>query len=199
MIRAFVAINLPEALRPLLLEAQERGRSCLPAADVRWTRPDQIHVTLRFLGNVPTPELPKLETALKEACRGRAAWAMRIGAWGCFPDIYRPRVLWLGLEDNSGALLSLQAVIATATRAWGESDDRPFHAHVSLARCKDPRPRFRHALAPLLGQHPLSESVEWRVRQVDLMESQLTAGGAKYSILASAPLPEEATGLSVPP
>src|SRR2546423_15116763 len=102
MLRVFIAITPPTTLQQTMAEVrQDSQRLSLPW---RWVTPDHIHLTLRFLGNVPEESLTSLLQALEQATQGQTAFPLRARALGCFPHPARPRVLWVGLDDPSQTL-----------------------------------------------------------------------------------------------
>src|SRR5229473_1808380 len=97
MIRAFIAINLPPTARARLAQLQRELQLTFVAGAVRWVRPEQIHLTLKFLGDVPEESLSDLETALRRACQASVPLELRADGLGCFPHPQNARVLWIGL------------------------------------------------------------------------------------------------------
>lgn len=188
VIRTFIAIHLPAEVRQRLGQFQEQLRRAAPGEGVRWTEPDQIHLTLRFLGNVPEAELPQLSQALALACQAAAPFGLEAQGAGAFPDLKRPRVLWVGLGGAVAALAQLQAAVLEATRTWGELEDRPFHPHLTLGRVKTADPRLLARLSGALQQAGSSAFGAWQVHQVALMRSDLSPAGPRYTVLAEAPL-----------
>jgi len=188
--RAFLALELPDEIRREI-EALERELA-RTLSDWRWIRPEALHLTLRFLGEIE-------ERAELEA---RAVWAaaagsvppfrLRVRGLGCFPGVERPRVLWIGVEeaDRQGRLLGLVDALERAARAAGFPPERRcFEPHLSLARAaRGARPRGpASSAAALAGTIP--------VRQVVLFESKLESTGARYTARARFPL-GDATGRS---
>lgn len=185
MIRAFIAITLPTTLQQSIAEVcQVLQRLALPW---RWITPDHIHLTLRFLGNVPDESVPSLLQAMAQAAQGQTAFPLRARALGCFPHPARPRVLWVGLDDPSQALGCLNARLMAALTPLGfPPEDRPFHPHLTLARAQNRIPASR--LIPILQTYQNQDFGEFLVTQVHLVQSQLQRGGALYTILCSVAL-----------
>src|SRR5436305_14774454 len=101
-IRAFVAVELPAEIHDLLETRQNELREAMgrASAGIRWTRAESVHVTLQFLGNVPASLVPEISAGLKEACEGTGRLNLVVGGIGAFPNIGRPRVVWIGLEAD---------------------------------------------------------------------------------------------------
>jgi len=136
--RSFVAIELPGRVRESLAALRERLRKSGAAAS--WVREENMHLTLRFLGDVAEPDLERLSETLGEALRPFSPLTLRIQNLGAFPNPRRPNVIWAGVETLSGTLLEVQAAVEAAARAIGlPPDDKPFHPHITLARIRDAR------------------------------------------------------------
>lgn len=175
--RAFVAVPVPEALRRQLVSESDRLADELPAA--RWVPATNLHLTLRFLGEVPASETGALVVALRRAVATTRAFEVTLGRRGAFPPRGRPRVLWIGIEP-SAPLTGLQRGVATAVEeVLGlEAEARAFHPHLTLGRC---RGGWRPADAERWRSEPSSSSgTVFTVTYVDLMESRLTPRGAKH-------------------
>ena len=190
-IRAFICIQLERGLIAELTELRHRLERTLPGNSVRWNPPDQIHLTLKFLGNIPESQAGDLAAALRGACQGMAPFPLRAEGVGAFPNLRNPRIIWVGLPGEVERLLSLQKQIDSAAQPWNkEAEDRPFRPHLTLARIKSPHAsrQIGQALqaAQFVSQHP------WRVDQIFLMQSQLSSEGAVHSVLASVSLLDSA-------
>jgi RNA 2',3'-cyclic 3'-phosphodiesterase len=172
------------------LERQIAGwRPRLGERGVRWVRPEQLHATLCFLGDVETERLPKLEEALSRATEGLAPLALELAGLGCFPDARRPRVLWAGLKGDLDGLLTLQKAVAAACAPFLQKpDDKPFAAHLTLARLKDPSPELRRSVEKLLESHSDASFGKWTAAEVRLIRSELGRDGSRYAAVRSFPL-----------
>ena len=182
--RAFIALHPPPELEAERARLQREMEEVLPKNSVRWTPPEQIHLTLRFLGDIADEAAGDLENALQRACLGVAPFELRVRGAGCFPNARQPRIVWVGLEGGVESLQKLHGQIARETAAWGERDGRPFHPHLTMGRVKDPRSRDAAALGKILGDLPCPVLGAWRVEQVDLMQSRLSPQGAHHTRLA---------------
>jgi len=178
-VRLFVALNLPDAVRRALWTAAAPVRELgLP---VKWVRPEGIHVTLKFLGEVPDAREPELRAALGRAVSGGRALPLVVGGFGAFPGFERPRVIWAGIDPDP-ALELLQHRVEQEFGPLGfPPDGRPFRPHLTLGRAaRDARPRHCDGLAmTLMG---LQHEETTLVRAVDLMQSVLQSTGAVYQI-----------------
>lgn len=183
-LRCFIAIELPEGLRKRISEVSERLRST--DADVRWVRPEGMHLTLKFLGSTPEELVPEIKRKLTEAMRGHRKMRLRLSGAGVFPNERRPRVVWIGLVD-SDRLVGLQRDVETAMEALGfEPEGRPFTPHLTLGRLRSPR-----GTAALLREiEALKDEAfdDIEVGEVAVMKSELKPAGAVYHRLHSIPL-----------
>jgi 2'-5' RNA ligase len=185
MIRAFIAITPPTTLQQTMAEVRQVfERLSVPW---RWVTPDHIHLTLRFLGNVPDESVTPLFQAMAQAAQGQTAFPLRARALGCFPHPARARVLWVGLDDPSQALGRLnERLMAALTPLGFPLEDRPFRPHLTLARVQNRTPSSQ--LLPMLQTYQNRDFGEFLVTQLHLMQSQLQRGGARHTILRSASL-----------
>ena len=174
---------LPDDLRQRLATEIQRLRP--HAASVAWVAPANLHVTLKFLGQVDEARAPAVADALRSASARHRAFDLALRGLGAFPSPTRPRVLWAGLEDDAGALAALADAIDACCGELGfPRETRPFAAHVTLGRVREPTRR------PQLGE-ALARPVDFgrvAVARVSLMRSELSPRGARYSELAAAPL-----------
>ncbi len=189
-VRSFVAIELDVHLSAALRELQGRLQRAPLARLGRWVSPEGIHLTLKFLGNVPTDRVPELEQALRRACARIASFPIGIAGLGCFPSLQRPRVLWVGVEEPTGSLQHLySAVEHELERAGFRPEDRPFTPHLTLARIHDHATnRERAEFGAWVREQAIDRVGAMEVREVCLMRSVLRPGGAVYSRLATVPL-----------
>jgi len=179
-VRTFVAIELPEEVRAYLADCQERLRRA--GGDVKWVRPDLIHLTLVFLGEVPTEALADLEKSVRDAASGPVAMALRAGGAGRFPPRGLPRVIWIGIEEPSGKLLALQKALADATAAFAEkAEDRAYQAHLTLGRVRGPK--GARNLEGILDSMSGQTGPTFEAREVTIFKSALGPQGPTYTVL----------------
>src|ERR1017187_6677705 len=113
--RLFIAVTLPEEVKAKIEAAQAELRRALPGPGVCWTRREQFHLTLKFLGEVDAARVQPLEEAIRTACRGFSALPLRAERVGFFPDLRYPRVVWAGVRDETDQLPRLQQAVDAAT------------------------------------------------------------------------------------
>jgi RNA 2',3'-cyclic 3'-phosphodiesterase len=185
LIRAFVAVRLPEETVARLAEFQMKLRPLFREAS--WTRPEAMHLTLRFLGNIESARVNDLTAELLVATRLKAPFSLELGAIGQFGN----RVLWVGVQSGSEPLARLAEVVREACAGYGaHEEERAFHPHVTLARLRRPErgagARLREVKAPSFAT--------WQVNDVELIRSELSPRGSRYTTLAMVPLDNELAG-----
>jgi 2'-5' RNA ligase len=182
-----VAIELPPPVKAELAGIQSKFKAARMDF-LRWVAPDSIHLTLKFLGEVPGERLPELTTAVSEATKGAAPFTLKLDQVGVFPNARMPRVLWVGVGGETAALKSLQKNVDTAYGALDfPAEGREFTAHLTLARVRDEAtPAQRQSLGEMAMKMRQESASQFRVAGINLMRSQLMPGGAIYTALATA-------------
>jgi len=187
-VRAFVSVGLPSEVIGAMLSAQARMRLIGRRLPVRWSRPAAMHLTLRFLGDVPEDVTGPLGDAVRAACAPVAPFVLETATLGCFPSPESARVVWLGLGGETDGLERLARVIAAATAPFvTRQEDRVFVPHLTLGRIGEARRGDLELLAKGVAS-VVPERVVWRVGSARLMRSNLRAGGAEHVLLAECPL-----------
>jgi 2'-5' RNA ligase len=165
---------------PVLDEMRKSG------ADVKWESAEKLHATIRFLGSTDGSLLPRLASDLQALSGSHQPMKVRYHGVGCFPDMKRPRVVWIGIEDPDGALAALQQSVETVVTALGfKREERRFHPHVTLGRV-----RSLHRVARLLTTF---ETITFDTEPVVLTEfslvrSDLRPDGSVYTVMGTFPL-----------
>lgn len=194
VVRTFVAVWLDERLRRCVEEFARSVRTPVEGAagSVRWVKASQFHFTLRFLGELDRDARERVFEAVTEACRTAAPFSLRLGGVGGFPDLRRPRVLWVGVEPPGDRLLAslAEAVQQALERRGFGPPDRPFSPHLTIGRLTQPpagglpeewlAARAGEVLGPACGA--------MEVREVAVMASRLTPAGPVYTPLLAVPL-----------
>lgn len=182
--RSFVAIELPGGVRQRLWEL---GQS-LRASGLRasWVKPERMHLTLRFLGDVAQSDLDDLGALLATGYAGRGPLKLGVKGTGAFPNVRRPSVIWAGIEALAGGLTEVQAVAEDASQRIGLAPEkRGFKPHLTLARLKDHG--RAEELPALLSKHADFALDAFQVTGVSLFSSELTASGPNYTRLREFP------------
>ena len=189
--RLFIALTIPEGVKARMEAAQAELRRVLPERAARWTRREQFHLTMRFLGDVEAARVEALGEAIRAACRGFGALHLRAERVGFFPDLRYPRVVWVGVQDQAEQLPRLQEAVDRATREYTtEEKEERFTGHVTLARIKGIKRLEAEALGKAAAGMAERLFGQWTACQVDLMRSELLPQGARHSTLASIALAE---------
>ena len=176
--RAFIAIDLPENVRSSLGEAQAALRS--GGFRIKWVQPQNIHLTLKFLGNTDTADIDKIVAAMTLAAEDFAALPLAAKGIGVFPNMRRPRVIWAGLNGQIDILKALQQTLDGHLAERGfPKETRGFKAHLTLGRFKGKVAPAR--LQQVIDQLKGFESESFEVRQIILYKSELRPGGAVYT------------------
>ncbi|MDP2953610.1 MAG: RNA 2',3'-cyclic phosphodiesterase [Chloroflexota bacterium] len=188
-VRSFIAIELPEDVKETLRQMLEELR---PLRFVKWAGPQGVHLTLKFLGNVPTPKLALVETAMRQVAAGATPFDLEASELGAFPDLRRPRVAWVGVKGEVEKLLDLQKNLGQALAPLGFAPEaRGFSPHLTLGRVREQvSPPDRQRLGDALARLEMGKASHIPVKALSLIKSQLTPRGPIYSLLASAPLGE---------
>jgi 2'-5' RNA ligase len=182
--RLFVAADLGDSARAAIAEAQARLRAHAPQAALRWVRPEHLHLTLVFLGEIDAARLPAAADALTPPV-GQRPFEMELAGLGIFPPHGLPRALWLGIRSD-GHIRALQRELADRLDAAGFAPgDRSFNPHLTLARWRSARARDRRQLLSAVLPNPVARA---RIDHATLYESRLSSTGPAYTERARANL-----------
>ncbi len=180
--RAFIAIDLPEVIRGELARWQRTFASVCP--DARWTRPEGIHLTLKFLGEISAEQVKQV-TGMLASPGAFEPFKVEVREFGFFPDARRPRVFWAGINAPQ-ALRDLAARVEEAMEKLDfPSEQRDYNPHLTLARFKTPRPQ-PELVAAVEKQRELSLG-SFEASEFFLFESKLSPRGAEYRKVARFP------------
>ena len=188
-VRIFVAVGLSADARGQLVDAVERIRQEVQDG-VQWANPDGMHVTLKFLGNIPSSRLTPLFECLNPVAAAHQPFPLELNGLGMFPNRHKPRVLWAGVSGDLGALSRLQQDSEKAITALGHPpEERPFRPHITLGR---PRRTISDAqrgrIGTVVSGLTPTPPVRWVVDSVEVMQSELHPSGARYTVLDSVAL-----------
>jgi RNA 2',3'-cyclic 3'-phosphodiesterase len=176
-IRAFVAVLLPEAVRDRIHATAAGLRARAPT--VAWVRADNLHLTLRFLGEVEPTALAVIDGALAQAAGTVAPFPVTLGGLGGFPGPRTPRVVWVGVTEGAGGLVALHAGVEAALGAVGVAPEgRSYHPHVTLGRARGGR-----SGPGVSGDEGWGGLGTFRVEAIHLMRSELGPAGARHTTL----------------
>lgn len=177
--RLFVAVNLPAEIRERLAAEQDRLRRA--QADVSWVRAENIHVTLKFLGETEEKRLDRIRPALLEVARGSAPFRIQVSGLGSFGGRV-PRVVWVGVQEGAEPLSRLAKDVEAAMARLGfPREKRGFSAHITLGRVRSAK--NAEALLTALTQAETGPLGSVEVNQFELMQSELRPTGSVYTVL----------------
>ena len=188
-VRVFVAVGLSQEARQQLIDAVDRVQREVPDG-IQWADPGGMHLTLKFLGNIPASGVRPLVKCTEQFSRNHQPFGLHLTGLGMFPNRRAPRVLWAGVDGDLDALSSLQQSAEGAIIALGyPAEERAFRPHITLGRPRRSvsdaqRTRIAEVMLATKGPQPVS----WRVESVEVMQSELHPSGARYTMLGSAPL-----------
>ncbi|HEY6232760.1 MAG TPA: RNA 2',3'-cyclic phosphodiesterase [Pyrinomonadaceae bacterium] len=180
--RIFCAIELPGTIRALVLRHISSLQQALPAARASWARESTLHLTLKFLGEIPVTSVPNFSKVVERAVAGVTPFGIQLNETGAFPKHGRPEVLWIGIDDSSRKLSALQTRLEEESQAAGfPKEERPFHPHLTIARLRDSRDAQALATAhKRMGFEP----VEICVSELLVIRSELSSAGSKYTVVS---------------
>ena len=181
VIRCFVAVEIPEPIQALLKPVQTHLQSQIHKG-TSWTKPGNFHLTLKFLGDIHPEASNDVSEALQRLTERHPPFSIAFGGIGAFPNLARPRVIWLGIKQGASSVSRLAKAVNFELTNLGFSTDNRFHPHLTLARL-----RTATNLEPLkniLRKYDTIVGGSMRVNEIALMQSQLHRNGAIYTPLS---------------
>ena len=189
--RLFCAVELPEEVRKQLEEHILNLRKAIPDAAASWSRVENIHLTLKFLGNVALDQIPAISAAATRTVAEFSPFSIGIGNTGVFPKPSRAQVLWIGVTDSSGKLSALQERLENECAAEGfPKEDRAYRPHLTIARIRRPEGARRLADAHLQMQF---KAVEIELNELIVFRSELSPKGSKYTPISTHSICKQST------
>jgi 2'-5' RNA ligase len=188
-IRSFIAIELPGELKQALARIQDKLKAA-SRTPVKWVDPGNVHLTLKFLGDIDTGITGSITLALEEAAQGMHPFGIEVSGLGVFPDTKRVQVIWIGLSGELEKLGSLQKRIEERLVPLGfPKEKRPFTPHLTIARVRDyARTDDRLKLGQLIASTNFMEHYKININAIQLMRSQLTREGPIYTKISTTTL-----------
>lgn len=177
--RTFIAVEVPDAVKNQVAELENRLKGT--GTDIKWVEPGNIHITLKFLGNVEMDRLAVIREGLGEALDSIRPFALRLGRVGAFPDMNRPRVFWVSVTEGRDELTAMQQGIETELHARGfVREERPFSPHLTIGRVRSPRGLAR--LTELVRSTEF-ETEPFEVSRAAVVKSDLNPDGPVYTVI----------------
>ncbi len=183
--RTFIAIVLTREIRDCLAGIQEQLKKC--RADVRWVQPENIHLTLKFLGERDEKKIEKIKEVIEEIAREKVCFSVRLCNIGAFPKVESPRIIWAGIDEGERETQDLAYELEEKIAKIGiPKEDKPFSSHITIARLKSPS--NRECLVQELKKLPKIQDKKFPVTKITLFKSTLTTKGPIYEVLKEADL-----------
>lgn len=185
-IRSFIAIELPPPIKVIIGDIQNKLKSS--GSDVRWTRPEGIHLTLKFLGNVEEERIPEISNIIERCSMVNTSFMLDVCSLGAFPNERNPKVVWVGIKDDRGNLVKLQKTLEKGLSDIGfKEEKRAFSPHLTLGRVTSSKKK--RELAQQLDDYRQCACGRFEAKEVCLLKSELKPGGAVYTKLRTFILP----------
>jgi 2'-5' RNA ligase len=186
-LRAFIALELPASLRQEIIKQTDRLRQQLGEDLIRWVPSENMHLTLKFLGDVPNNHLDFLKQALLQIADQSSAFDLQLSGLGSFPNSKMPRVLWIGIHAQTALHVFQQTLETTINKLGYKKEERPFSPHLTLGRARQNNsPADSVKIRDALQSIQLGKIGTARVNSVHLFKSDLTPAGSEYTKLFSA-------------
>jgi 2'-5' RNA ligase len=189
VLRAFIAIELPSQLQDALEKQTARLRQSLGDDLVRWISTQNMHLTLKFMGNIAASHVEFIKQLITQTADSHSQFDLQISGIGSFPNSKRARILWAGIHAPA-VLASLQKSLEAGTARLGyENEERPFSPHLTLGRVRQNiDPAGLQKIRTILDTIQLGHIGSARVDSIHLYKSELQTSGSVYTKLFSAPL-----------
>ena len=180
--RVFCALELPQHVCDRVLRHIAKLKELTPQARASWARAANLHLTIKFLGDIPQHGVGDLSAAAARAAASVEPFLLRLDQSGVFPQRGPAKVLWLGIEDPAGTLTRLQMTLEEECALAGfAKETRPFHPHLTVARLR----HTQDARALASAHKSLRfEPVEFEIRELLVIRSELSSEGSKYSVIS---------------
>lgn len=189
VIRAFIGIDLSPEIQKCLEQVTTQLKERLAGIPVRWVPAENIHLTLKFLGDVSLVNIEMLKKLLKAVVPPHPSFEISVGGLGAFPKIHNPRVIWIGLEVPPDLIVLQHSIEVETARLGYAQEERPFSPHLTLGRVsRNASPAEIHKLGEALDAFKVGFLGAARVGEIHLYRSDLKPGGAIYTRLFSVPL-----------
>jgi len=196
-VRTFIAIELSTEAQANITQLQSRLKGVSPPNTVRWTVPQNIHLTLHFLGDIAMDDLEEVARAVEATATGCPAFSLKLASLGCFPNTRRPRIVWVGVSGETDTLIKLHQTLGDQLRRriGFQPESRPYSPHLTIGRVKRGiPPRKLDQLGQMLKQEipQVGQLAALPVTEIQLIQSDLKPDGPVYTPLARGKLKNSA-------
>lgn len=181
--RTFIAIEIPNDLRTTVIDYIKQLRDKVPDVSASWSREDNLHLTLKFLGDVPIARIEDVSAAASAAVCASGPFELILAGSGVFPPRGKPSVLWIGIEDPHGALQTVQQRLEEECAARGFTRDaRAFHPHLTVARIRKP-----HGAKDLAAAHVTADFAvqTFTAKELVVFRSELLPQGSRHTPMST--------------
>ncbi len=184
--RTFIAIKLNDSIRENILAAISTLQRTIPSHAIRWEPSENLHLTLKFLGDTPQSLISNIQEKLQIIANEQPIFSVEVNRAGCFPNMSNPRILWLGLHNPSGELNKLQQDVEDIMVEFGFSkEQRPFKPHLTIGRVgRHIDKQILHQIGEGIRNSNVKNITIWDCNAIHLIKSTLTSNGARYTSLA---------------
>lgn len=184
-IRAFIALEMPDKIRRALDEISFRLRKDLSEVPLRWVPVDHMHLTLKFLGDISPEQVPAITSVLEEETASLSPFDLSVHGLGVFPNLQRPRVLWVGVNLSQGAKEFQREIESEVSKLGFSTERRPFSPHLTLARVRGHArsadlARIREVMTGTENSAPVVDLAD----TITLFRSDLKPSGSVYNALS---------------
>jgi len=187
--RAFIAIELPKEIKNHLLSIQEKLKTA--EADIKWVEPQNIHLTLKFLGEIDEKKLKSIAQIIEGVCAQNKPFCLRISKPGAFPRMTSPRVIWVGTDEGQNQTAEIAGILEEEIAKIGiPREDKRFSSHITIGRTRSAKnlSKLAKILLQLQANPEAGENLEFRVTKITLFKSTLTPQGPVYEALKESSL-----------
>jgi RNA 2',3'-cyclic 3'-phosphodiesterase len=179
-IRAFIAIELNDHIRHELSRIQSLLKRA--DADVKWTEPENLHLTIKFLGDTPIDKLPEINSVLEQTANAFHPFDIEIQELGAFPNTHAPRIIWAGVTRQADQVTAIASMIESGLEPLGfKKADRAFSTHITLGRARSPDGKV--CLSRAIAKTALPTGLTQKISRLILFQSELTSSGPVYSTI----------------
>ena len=186
MLRSFIAVEIPAEIQNAIAQSTASLKNRFPKPLIRWVALQNVHLTLKFLGDVSPANLERLSGALKAEAASHEMFCISVSGLGAFPTQQRPRVIWIGLDAPPGLAALQRGVDAAAAQLGYPKEERPFSPHLTIGRVSQTA-----SASDLMHIHSALESTKVgilgavRVQAIHIFKSDLRPGGSVYTLLST--------------
>ncbi|MCB0196741.1 MAG: RNA 2',3'-cyclic phosphodiesterase [Anaerolineae bacterium] len=191
-IRTFIAIALPDEAQRVVTNLQNRLKGLAPPHTVRWTAIQNIHLTLHFLGDIEAAHVEKVGQALQSSIEASQPFTLTLGGLGAFPNMRRPRILWVGVQGDTEPLSAMHRRLGQAlnTAIDFTPEKRPYSPHLTIGRIKQgvPSRHIKQLSQSLETEQAVGRLIKFDVTHISLIKSELKPTGSIYTPLVQTQL-----------